>query len=103
MDDKKYNSSDEQKVKDKAKKVRNEREQELEDVKTILKHPAGIRFFKRLIREGRIFSSTFTGNSQSFFLEGKRALVLKIYVDVVKVAPDKVPSILFVEKEGESE
>lgn len=93
-----YVASDEKQVKDKAKKFKNTREQELEDVKDILKNPAGVRFFKRIMTEGSVFTTTFTGNSQTFFKEGARNLALKFLGDVAEAAPNKFTEIIMENK-----
>ncbi len=91
-----YNAADENQVKVKTERRKNERELELEDIKEILtmKTGAGIRFFRRLMEEGSIFSTTFTGNSQTFFLEGHRNLALKFFTDVCEAAPNLIPKIM---------
>ena len=79
-------------------KLENDRElyrsQELEDIRKILSMPEGLRFFKRMMEDGRIFTTTFTGNSQTFFLEGHRNLALKYFSDIVESCPDKVALII---------
>lgn len=70
------------------------RAQELEDIRALLQLPEGIRFFKRLFTLARIWSTTFTGNSQTFFLEGQRNLGLIIYSDVAEASPEKILSII---------
>jgi len=95
-----YNAADETQVEKREKEAKNEREQELEDIKNIINTPAGLRFFKRLMSEGKIFQTTFTGNSQTFFLEGHRNLALKFFADVCEATPNMV-SKLMVKKEEE--
>jgi len=94
-----YNAADEKQVKEQKEKVENERKQELEDIKTILKHPAGVRFFRRLMEQGSVFCTTFKGNSQSFFLEGHRNLALIFFNDICEAAPNKVADIMIKSKE----
>ncbi len=64
------------------------RAQQLRDIKEIINTPSGLRFFRRMIANGRVLSTTFTGNSQSYFLEGARNLVNLYLADVVEVEPD---------------
>lgn len=89
-----HNAGDPKAVNQREQKRADERKQELEDVKWLLKHQSGVRFLKRLFSEGRIFSSTFTGNSQGFFLEGQRNLALVFLGDVVEAAPEKLADLL---------
>lgn len=93
-----YNAADEAEVENLQKKQKNDREQELEDIKFLLKYPSGIRFFKRLFTEGRIFQTTFTGNSQTYFLEGHRNLALKFFSDVCEVSPNKISELMLLKK-----
>jgi len=95
-----HNASDENAVKSKEQKEKNERAQELEDIKLLIETAPGLRFFKRLIVEGRVFQTTFTGNSQTFFLEGHRNLALKFFSDIADAAPHKVAELM-INKETE--
>lgn len=65
------------------------RAQELEDVKTLMQTSPGRRFFWRMLTEGNIFRSTFTGNSTTFYLEGKRDAVLPYYQDIMEACPEQ--------------
>lgn len=98
-EDRKYNAADESQVKDRERKAKFEREQELEDVKDILSRPSGIRFFKRMMRKGQMFKTTFTGNSNTFFLEGHRNFALEYFGDVCEACPEKVSELVKIEKE----
>lgn len=94
-----YNAGDENAVADKEKDNKSKREQELEDIKTLMNMPVGIRFFKRFMEEGRVFHTSFTGNSQTFFLEGHRNLALKFLNDIREAAPQKIVELMIVEEE----
>lgn len=95
-----YNAADEQQVRDREKKTENERKQELEDIKEILARPSGMRFFRRMMRKGQMFNSTFTGNSHTFFLEGHRNFVLEYFGDVCEACPEKIAELVKVPKDG---
>ena len=58
-----------------AKRISNKRR---DDMIAVLKTPAGKRTLWRLLSEGKIFDTTFTGNSNGYFLEGKRAYALSL-------------------------
>lgn len=76
-------------------KRKRERDQELEDIRTLLKSTWGHRFFLRLLREGKVFSSTFsTDHASASFLEGHRNLALKFFSDVAEACPEKIPSLM---------
>lgn len=93
-----YNAADEKQAKKVAQKEKNERDQQLDDIKDILSRPSGKRFFRRLLDDGKIFATTFTGNSYTFFNEGARNLVLKYFDDLCLAAPDKVAELMVKEK-----
>jgi len=95
-----YNASDEEQVEGAEKAQKLIREQELEDLKTILQHPSGIRFFRRFFTEGKMYCTTFTGNSNTFFLEGQRNLALKFFNDICECAPNKVSELMIKKQEA---
>jgi archaeosine-15-forming tRNA-guanine transglycosylase len=76
------------------KKQELKRNEELKDLQKILELQEGMRFFKRFFDEGSMFSSTFTGNSQGMFLEGRRSLALKFFNDICLASPGKVPELI---------
>lgn len=89
-----YSASNEKQVKTRQKKEKLEREQELEDLKFILGTDAGTRFFKKFFEKARMFSTTFTGNSNTFFLEGHRNFALQYFNDICEVAPEKIAQLM---------
>lgn len=94
-----YNAADEASVSKKEQDRKNERDQELDDIKEVLAMPAGMRFMRRLMVEGKVFQTTFTGNSQTFFLEGHRNLALKFFADVCEACPNRVPDLIMERKD----
>lgn len=48
----------------------------LEDFKNTFATPAGKRVYRHLLERCHVFSSVFTGNSKTFFLEGERNIGL---------------------------
>jgi hypothetical protein len=89
-----FDAGDETKVAESEKKNKIAREQELEDIKALLTTPEGTRFLRRIVREGRIFHSSFTGNSQTFFNEGWRAFALHFFTDITEAEPKKSLELL---------
>lgn len=98
-----YNASDEKQAKKQQRKERLDRKQELEDIKAILDTPSGLRFFRRFFEEGRIFTTTFTGNSHSFFLEGHRNFALRYFNDICESAPHKVVELMITRADNEKQ
>jgi hypothetical protein len=64
------------------------REQELHDIRKVMETKEGRRFVWRLLEEGNIFRKCFSGNSSTFYLEGKRELVLGFYQDIMEGCPE---------------
>ena len=69
-------------------RLRRRRELEKDDLKKILGTPEGLRFLWRLLEIAGIYRTTFTGNSNSFFNEGRRSVGLEIKADLMDVDPD---------------
>lgn len=65
------------------------KDREVEDLKKILAHPEGRRFIWRLLSESGVFRTSFTGNSTTFFNEGKRDIGLLILSEVMKADMSK--------------
>ena len=99
MTTKEYNAADAEQVKQAREQVKQERDQELEDIKYLMETAQGVRFFKRLFEKGRIFHTSFTGNSQTFFLEGHRNLALQFFNDVALACPEKIAELMENEEE----
>lgn len=76
----------------KAEKL--QRFNELEDIRCILKTKEGLRFFKRLFDEGKMFSTSMTGNSYTYYNEGQRNFVLKFFNDVCVASPETIPELI---------
>lgn len=91
-------AADEKIVAEREKRNELAHEQELEDIRTILDQPAGIRFMRNFFDRGRMFQSSFTGNSQTFFLEGHRNFALIMFDLVSEAAPGKVAEVIVRDK-----
>lgn len=59
-----------------------ERKQEIEDVKELMSTRAGRRFAYRLLATCKIFQSSYTGNADTYFKEGRRAVGLEFFDDI---------------------
>lgn len=60
------------------------REQELNDIRYILKSEEGRRFIWRLLNLTGFYKSEFFGNSRDFFDKGKRAIGTSLHADVME-------------------
>lgn len=102
-DKKVHNAADPVSVMEAEQRDKNTRDQELLDIKEIISRPEGMRFFRRFMAEGMVFRTTFTGNSQGYFLEGHRNLALKFLDDIAEAAPDKIAELMVKKKKEEEE
>ncbi len=96
-----HNAADERKVKRQENRIKQIRNQELEDIKEILSRKSGVRFFRRMIEDAYIFKTTYTGNSKGVFLEGHKNFFLKYFDDVCASCPEKVQELLMRKKSKE--
>ncbi len=67
---------------------RKRRERDLNDVRKVLLSPEGRRLIWRLMSYARIFKPSYTGNSETFFNEGRRDVGLLILEEVMAAKPD---------------
>ena len=93
-DDKTYIASDPKVVADAEEKAKLEQDQRLADLKEVLNTPAGIRVISKVLEDGGLFRTSFTGNSKTFFNEGMRNLALKLFSEITDAAPDKLESLI---------
>lgn len=84
-----HNASDEKKVKEKQTHSDLAREQELEDIRSIMATPEGQRFFKRFFKWGKIASVSMTGNSWTYFHEGHKNCAMRIWQDLCMAVPNE--------------
>ena len=79
----------------KRKEIEKEKRlQELEDIKWILSDPRGMRFWKRFFILSKVFSTSMTGNSWTFFNEGQRNFSLQYLKDIAEACPEKIPELI---------
>lgn len=65
------------------------REQEIEDLLHVMSSRRGRRFVWRLLDYTGLYRQSFTGNSETFFNEGRRNVGLFILDEVTSAAPDQ--------------
>lgn len=88
---------DKAKLKDKFK-VR----QRDEDLKTILNLREGRRYLWGILEEAGVFTSSFTGNSHTFFNEGKRDMGLRVLSHITESNPDAFLKMMVESKENKN-
>jgi hypothetical protein len=82
---------------ERAAKVK--RDREVADFKQVVSTKEGRRFIWRLLEEAGVYRSSFTGTSQTFFLEGQRNMGLLLIREIHEICPDVYTTML---KEQES-
>lgn len=69
---------------EKLKKSKRLLDREVSDLKKIISIPEGRRFIWRILSDAGIYQTSFTGNSTTFYLEGRRSLGLEVLKDLMK-------------------
>lgn len=95
------NIADDSQVKEQGKKEKRIRSLELEDMRRILETDYGRRFVWRYLGIAGVFQSSFTGNSTTFFNEGRREIGLKLLADVTDAKPDAYVQMTLEAKKSE--
>jgi len=95
------NVADPKQVKEAGRKVERKREKELNDLRRILSEDFGRRFIWRYLELCGVFKSSFTGNSETFFNEGKRVVGLTMIKDINDANPEAYLQMVYESKEGE--
>lgn len=83
-----YNASNPKHIKEAGEREKFRRQRLLNDVRTLVATAEGRRLFTRIFDLTGINRSSFTGNSETFFLEGKRSIGLEFMVDLMEAKPD---------------
>ena len=82
------NAASARQVRKGSKKEQQLRLQELADVRWVLSTTQGRRFFWRYLSDCGVFTTSFTGNSTTFYNEGMRNVGLKLMADVQEAQPE---------------
>lgn len=61
---------------------------DIEDFKSLMKLKEGRRFIWRVLSETGVYRSSFTGNSETFFKEGKRSIGLILIGELHTICPE---------------
>lgn len=77
-----------------------ERQRETLDLQAILDKPGGRKFMWRLLQECGVYRTSFTGNSATFYNEGKRAVGLFVLNEIMEASPE---AYLLMQKENRKE
>lgn len=74
---------------DKDKRIELEREIR-DDIRNIVSHESGKRFVWWLLSISGVFVPSYTGNSDTYFNEGRRAIGLEVIHRLAVAAPDQM-------------
>lgn len=95
------NVADPEQVKEAERRERRSIDRESRDFRAIMETQPGRRFIARLLDYCGFQRSSFTGNSATFFNEGKREVALKLWADINRICPDLYMQMLDDAKEKE--
>lgn len=95
------NASDRSQVKDSERKVKSRDMRHENNMRYVLAEYRGREFIWDLLSHCGVFRSSFTGNSETFFNEGKREIGLKLMSDIIKADVDAYPLMMKENKERE--
>lgn len=69
-------------------------------VQSVMETKDSRRYILTVLKECNVFGSVFTGNSRTFFLEGRRDIGLKMYKEIQEVCKEEFELMI---KEGREE
>lgn len=82
-------------ARDKAAKLSARQQDDLtEAFRALLATEPGKKILWWLLNQTHVFQSSFTGNSQTFFLEGERAVGLKLYNQLLMARPTALQELI---------
>jgi len=82
------NAANPKQVKAAERKVKSNEELHEEDMHKILGTAEGKRVFWKMMEFCKVFEESFTGNSETFYNEGRRSVGLKILGDINSSRPE---------------
>lgn len=81
-------------------KAKLQRHNEAEDMKWLMGSKRGRRIMWRLLEKTRIFRSSFTGNSETFFNEGMRNVGLMLMAQINETCPEQYTNMVQEQQEN---
>jgi hypothetical protein len=85
---KRRNISDESQIKELTRDEKLRLEQEEKDLAVLLEQPEGRRYLWKMLDFCGVYRTSFTGSSETFYLEGKRNVGLMILSEIMKASPE---------------
>lgn len=77
-----------------AKRAERIAKAEQKDVAELMDSPAFRRYVKRYLNTCSVFRTTFTGTSETFFREGRRAIGTTILAEIMAAVPARFPELM---------
>lgn len=89
------NAADEKQVKEAKRQSKFSREQELDDVRQLLKLPAGRRFLWRFLERCGVYKSSYDpSGSRVYFNEGERNIGIMLLAEITQADPESYVSMM---------
>lgn len=86
--DEKFNAANPAQVRDRGRKQKHEEEQELVDLRELLKLPAAQRFLWRQLEKCHVWASSFHPSGQVFAAnEGRRGVGVELMTQIIEADP----------------
>lgn len=82
------NTSDENEIREAKIRAKLQQDQFDNSLKAILATNEGQTVLWKILSDCRLFQSSFTGSSETFFLEGKRSVGLMLLADIMRIDPE---------------
>jgi len=86
-DKKVYDAGDETQVKEKKTKATLEKEREQEELRQLLEDKKFRKFVWKVLSECGVYQEAFTGNSHTFYNEGKRKIGVWLIAQLISSSP----------------
>lgn len=95
------NVSEPNQVKESAQAAKIRRDRELNDLRVVLSSQHGRRFLWRLLAHCGMYRTSFTGTSETFFLEGQRNVGIWLHGELEEADVESILSMMKENRKGE--
>lgn len=95
------NAADEGQVQEATRDAKLRRERELNDLRSVLNTIEGRRFLWRILEFCGLYKTSFTGSSETFFLEGQRNVGIKLITEIIETEPEAYLLMMKEHRKGE--
>lgn len=95
------NTSDTEQLREARKKVKLNRENELDDIKAVLSSPEAKRFFWRILEHCKVFGSVFEQSSRIYYNSGMQDVGHFIMAEIADADPELIFQMQQQNKKGD--